>query len=238
MELPADSVRSVEAIEGAQVTERGEVRFPDPNRTRYFYTPSGMMLKAGEGYFSQKELVFSSVAYGITDNLSIVGGAVIPAWFAGTSGLNVIAGLKFGGTVIEDRLHLAIGAETLVLPAVVQGVTAGGGLLFGTATFGNRDAHFSIAAGKPFFFSSGGTGAGDFIVTVSGNLRVAKSVALVTENWFMPSAGTTTVILAPGVRIMGEKIAVDIGGVWLLVNGSSVTAGIPIPWLDFTYNFG
>lgn len=30
---------------------KGEFRFEDPNRTRYLYVPTGMMLKAGDGGF-------------------------------------------------------------------------------------------------------------------------------------------------------------------------------------------
>ena len=46
--------------------------------TRYLYAPTAIPLEKGTGYFSQKELVMSSVAYGLTDNISVLGGTPLP----------------------------------------------------------------------------------------------------------------------------------------------------------------
>jgi len=40
--------------------------------------PRAIPLEKGTGYFSQKELVMSSVAYGLTDNISVLGGTPLP----------------------------------------------------------------------------------------------------------------------------------------------------------------
>ena len=115
MELPPSSVRTVVADTSVKVDASGELRNRDPNRTRYFYSPSAHMLRRGEGYISQKELFFTSVAYGITDNIGIIAGSVLPAWFGGNNGMNFIFGVKAGGTITE-YFHLPGGAQTLVLP--------------------------------------------------------------------------------------------------------------------------
>ena len=240
MELPSASVRTITSDERVKVDGRGELRSSDPSRTRYFYSPSGFMLRQGEGYFSQKELFFSSVAYGVTDNISVLAGSVLPAWLAGPYGMNFIIGAKGGGQVAPG-IHLAAGLETLMLPNI--GFGGGGmqpvfaGFLFGTATIGSEDTHMSVSLGRPFFLSQfGSANLFQVIATVSGSARLNKHVALVSENWIIPSSTSTMGLVSGGVRLMAGRIAVDVGGIWMVSTFGS--SAIPLPWLDFTYNFG
>ncbi|MFY0565909.1 hypothetical protein ACN28E_18960 [Archangium lansingense] len=237
LELPARQVKSIVAERNAQVRDNGEIWFQDPNRTRYLYAPSGMMLRQGEGYFSQKELFFSSINYGLTDHITLQAGAVLPAWLI-DGGFNLIGGVKVGASV-GDKLHLAVGAQGLVLP----GLSGGGfgstvGFLFGTATYGTPDAHLSVALGKPFMLSNNQDAISPYyIVAVSGNVRVTQRLALVTENWLVPNldvnlGGELPMLNSLAVRIFGESWAVDLGAI--RVPGTI----IPIPWVDFAYNFG
>ncbi|WP_375772440.1 hypothetical protein NR798_16640 [Archangium gephyra] len=237
MELPARQVKDITVERNAQVRENGEIWFQDPNRTRYLYAPSGMMLRQGEGYFSQKELFFSSMSYGLTDHITVQAGAVLPAWLLGAPGFNFIGGVKVGGSV-GDRLHLAVGAQGLFLPGF--GGTTGGavGFVFGTATYGTADAHLSLGLGKPFTLFNGGGGLDSSVIgTLSGNVRLSQRVALVTENWLLASSGVSVngqlpMLNSLAVRLFGESWAVDLGGIY--VPGFP----IPVPWLDFSYNFG
>jgi hypothetical protein len=241
LELPAEMVKSVEAETRAQLRANGEVWFQDPNRTRYFYAPSGMMLRGGEGYFSQKELLFSSMNYGLTDNITLQAGAVVPAWLV-PNGFNLIGGVKVGGSV-TDKLHLAVGAQALILPGLMwssPSAPAAAGFVFGTATYGTPDAHVSVAAGTPFLFQKGeDVLSGHIVTTLSGNLRLTRGLALVTENWLLPTVyepgdRSLPMFNSLGVRIFGEHWAVDIGAIRV----PQLPVFVPIPWLDFTYNFG
>lgn len=242
MEIASSSVKSVRVNERITADAKtGELREGDPNRTRYFYSPSAHMLKAGEGYFSQKELLFSSVAYGVTDNISVLAGAVLPFWFMGNgSGFNFIFGAKAGGEVAPG-VHLAAGAETLMLPGFGYSSSPSmlfAGFLFGTATFGDEEQHLSVSVGRPFFFSRFGSGApAELIATLSGSIRVHKHVALVTENWLIPSSTMTVGFFSGGLRLMAGRIAVDLGAI-VPATSTYGASPIPLPWLDFTYNFG
>jgi hypothetical protein len=235
MEIAASAVKSVEEEKRAQVRASGELWFQDPNRTRYLYVPSAFMLRADEGYFSQKELVFSSLSYGLTDNITLQAGAIIPAWFAPDGqGLNFIGGIKVGGSLSEN-FHLAGGAQALVLPGIFGGSVAGGGLLFGTATYGTPDAHVSVAGGIPFLLGNNLNVSNLLILTVSGNIRMGQGTALVTENWILPAVQFNQelpMLNSLALRFFGTNWAVDVGAV--RVPGSA----IPLPWLDFAYNFG
>jgi hypothetical protein len=244
LDLPRSSIRALEREEGA-VVKGGAVWFQDPNRTRYFYAPSAMTLRAGEGYFSQKELAFSAVAYGVTDHITVLAGSALPLWFVPDGyGINFVGGVKVGFQAMEN-LHLAAGAESLVLPIFGDGSGSsfgggsgmlGAGFVFGTGTFGTRDQHLSLAVGKPFLFYGSSSLVGDVIVVASGSLRVLPNLSLITENWIFPTGsignGEIPMLNSAGIRIMGNRLAADVG--LIRIPGTPV----PMPWLDFTYNFG
>lgn len=237
MQLARRGIRDIKIEEGVQVSSTGQLWFRDANRTRYFYSPSAMMLRKGEGYFSQKELLFSSVAYGLTDNVTVLAGSMLPLWLIGTNGFNFIGGIKVGGS-ITDTFHLAGGAETMFVPSFGG---FGFGFVFGGATLGDADRHVTVNVGKPFSLGNSGSYLGDALATVNGNLRLGSHFALVTENWLMPSFFTSTprlfMINSFGGRIMGERWAVDLAVI--RIDGFNSNGGfIPLPWVDFTLNFG
>lgn len=240
--VPAAQVTAIDPDRGTVVNPDGELWFEDPHRTRYFYGPSGFMLRKGQGDFSQKELLFSTVSYGVLDNLSLQVGTVAPAWFFGVQGINGIFAVKVGGRVMS-RLNVCGGAQTLFLP-FMWGSSGPqfAGLAFGCATVGSPDAHFTVSAGVPFLLNPSASVSSGFITTLSGNLRVGRNIALVTENWFVvPDVSRTQLDAFTanvfGVRFMGQRIAVDLGAMWFVTTRTGLLTPIPIPWLDFTFNF-
>lgn len=221
--VPAASIARIELAKAGQT----EVRSKDPNRTRYLYSPSGFMLKKGEGYVSQTELIVTSVAYGLTDWLTVGVGSSIPFLFV-DEGINLIGTVKLGFDVGE-YVHLVAGAQSLWLPTLDAGTTAG--VAFGTVTLGTPDLHLGVSAGPVFVAGDEANEVGDILVSISGNVRVSERIALVSENWFLPQSDNAYA-LSGAVRFIGQRLAVDAG--LIFVEG----AEIPIPWLDFTFNFG
>ena len=113
------------------------------------------------------------------------------------------------------------------------------GFVFGTATYGTPDAHLSLAVGAPFVFAENADAfTRPFITTLSGNLRVSQRLALITENWLVPTLNQQNAVVdflmfnSLALRIFGERWAVDVGAIRVPYWAT------PIPWLDFTYNFG
>jgi len=222
MVIPAASILRVDVAKPGQA----EVHSPDPNRTRYLYSPTGFMLKGGEGYLSQTELLLTSVYYGVTDNLTLGIGTAIPFLFV-HDGANLTGTVKLGGS-LGDYLHVAAGVQGFWLPGVDTGTTAG--FLFGTVTLGTPDLNLGVSAGPPFVAGTAGNDVGKVLMSVSGNARLTEHVALVTENWFAP-ASDTGYALGFAVRFIGQRLGVDAGLVF--VEG----ADVPVPWLDFTWHF-
>src|SRR3954468_13872547 len=76
-------------IPNSRVSELSEVKasdmhgneywFPDPNRTRLFFSPTARMLKQGEGYYSNTYVFLQNFAVGSSNNFTLGGGmSVLP----------------------------------------------------------------------------------------------------------------------------------------------------------------
>lgn len=230
------------------LTKSGEVWFQDPNRTRYLYGPSAMMLKKNELYFSQNELILSTLNWGVTDWLGVQIGGAIPLWFIPPlpQGFNLLLAIKGGGS-LTDTIHLATGLQALWLPGQVLTTRSSVpviGLWFATATYGTPNAHVTASFALPFNLAALGTATpvlASPIVTLSGNYRLTRAVSLVSENWLITGFSTTNnshVMIVPSlaVRVMGEHVAADIGLI-VLASDRGVLVPVPLPWLTFTYNF-
>lgn len=196
--------------------------FENPNQTRLFFAPTGQMLKKGEGYFSDYEVFFPGVAYGMTDNVSIGGGvSLIPG--AGTDQLVYVTPKV--GVSLAPRINAAIG----VIAATVPDEDAFGAI-YGVGTFGDGNASFT--AGIAYGFA-GSDVSSEFAVLLGGEKRITRRVALVTENYFVPSSLGQPVV-SGGVRLMSEKLTVDLA-MFNLLGDDFVFPGLP--WVSFVYKF-
>lgn len=224
---PPGAQGSYRALRGSR---RAEV-IPS-HRTRYLYAPTAMPLRKGEGYFSQKELIFSAAAFGVTDQLSMLVGSIVPAlMFGGAEGANGILAVKYAWKPGE-RLHVALATEVLVLPG---GEVAGlGGAVM---TFGGYHDHLSLLAYAPYSLNGNTFKTGSFLFTVAGALRTGRRWALLTENWLVglgdaDSGGEAVVVGSLGLRRFGLDHAFD----FALVGISGV--GFGFPWVDWTFSWG
>lgn len=220
--LAIGSVTGVQYV-SADRMRGGEYWFPNPNSTRLFFAPSGRMLERGDGYVSDYEVFFPGLAYGLTDNVSIGGGvSLIPA---GLDQELFYITPKIGGEVREN-VNLAVGA--LVVGGIPDEATVG--IVYGVGTFGPPDA--SITAGLGYGFA-GTTIASNPVAMLGGELRVARRVSLVTENYVIVKTNSANPLFSYGVRLMGEKMTVDLA----LFNTSGSGTGIGFPFVDFVFKF-
>ena len=197
----------------------GQYWSPNPNSTRLFFAPSGQMLKKGEGYFADYELFFPGFAYGVTDNISVGGGvSLFP------TGLDEQVyyftpkvGMSFG-----DQAHVSAGL-------LLAGTTGGtGGIGYSAGTFGNGDA--SVTGGVGYGFA-GGKIESKPLAMLGGEKRISRRVALVTENYLLPTS-EDNLIYSFGLRFIGEKLTTDLA--LFNVAGSGI---IGLPYVDFVFRF-
>lgn len=215
--VPRDDVASVERLRGRIVA--GEFRHADPNYSRLLYAPTGYPLRQGEGYVADHWLFFPSIAAGITDHFSLMGGLTLfpgvapedQMWYGAPR-----IGTRFeGGAVSVGTLLFGVDDETV-------------GVAFGMASFGPPDASLSVGIGKPYAEPEL---ADVLVIGVGGIKRLSDSAAFVMENWVVIE-GEAHLILGPGIRFFGDRLAGDFAV--LVPEGAD---GV-IPWLSLTYNFG
>jgi len=222
-----------------------------------------MPMKPKTGYISQKELLFSAVAYSPTQDVSFLVGTSVPfailsAIYVDPSPLLGIAGFRYG-TKVHENLYMGAGIEAFLIAGESVSIP------FVNATYGNPEQHITIG---------GGVGLRNFEVDqaqlapffVSAYQRISPSLAFITENWLLTSPsynyvstdGTESycdpyyydncemqydwgqldlemVASSIGVRFISTKFTTDIG----LINVFGPYGDyVPIPWLDVSWYFG
>jgi len=73
VEIPMDKIQTIKEINLTNF-KNGKYWFPNPNATRYLFSPSAFNLRRGEGYYQNTMLTLNSFNVGLTDNISIGGG--------------------------------------------------------------------------------------------------------------------------------------------------------------------
>ena len=225
VKVPRASIVSIEKHH-ASVFSR-----PDPNYTRLMFAPTGRPLRRGDAYFFNHYVFFPGMAYGLTDHFTLSGGvSVLPGVGLNEQLLSVAP--KFGLYTSGD---VALSAGVLYMRIEDDA----GGMAFVVGTKGSPDKSFTCGIGLGYIAAEGEDV--DFaehpVLLLGGNIRLSKSMALVSENWLI-TGGDFKLDQQPlglALRFLGTKIAVDAGAI---IVGEVLKEGFPIPWLSFVYNFG
>jgi len=223
-----ENIKEMESVLPVKMVE-GKYWFDNPQATRYFYSPNGYGLKAGEGYYQNIWVLFNSFAVGVTDYISI-GAGVIPLFlFAGESTPMWITP-KFSIPLKKDAFNIGGGA---LLGAVLGEDDAGFGILYGLATLGSRDNNVTFGMGYGY---AGGDWAKSPMFNFNGMFRTGARGYFITENYYISGEETNVMLISLGGRQIIKKAGLDYG---LFIPFSSDMEGfIAIPWLGITIPFG
>ena len=140
VEIPASKLRKMHVARGRMV--RGEYWQPDPNKTRLFFSPTARAVGHGQGYAGTFLIVLPFVAVGVSDYLTLAGGAPIlfgamkPAYFAPKLTLTE-----------TPRASFAIGTLAF-LPDGPR--TESVGIAFGVVTLGDTDNAVTAGIGHGY----------------------------------------------------------------------------------------
>lgn len=205
----------------------GTYWFPNPNDTRLFFAPTARCLKGGEGYFADYYLFFPMLAYGITDNITIAGGASIFPWIGIEHNIFYLmpkVGFDFG-----EKLNLAVGALIVKPPSFDDETEPFIGICYGVGTVGS--ANSNLTGGIGFGFVDWEFEDSPFLM-LGAQHRVSRRMSLVTENWMSP--GFDQPLVSLGFRFFGEKLSADLG----FLNTIGDDMMFPgIPYIDFVIKF-
>jgi hypothetical protein len=220
LQVPFDRITSIQELNASSM--KGNVYWaPNPRPTNYFFWPSAINLKKGEGYFQNNMLFLNSVHYGVTDNISIGGGLEFISLFSGTPILFFSPKISFPA---GKNFHAGGGLLLVTIPE-----EGSAGFLYGSTTVGTTEHNLSGSLGFGF---AGGEFSTTPLVNISGMTRVSRKLMLMSENWIIPVPDEiTAAAFSFGVRFLGDKIAADVGLVY------SPQVGTPFPIAGFSVKF-
>lgn len=221
------NIKKMELINPMKMKE-GQYWFDNPQATRYFYSPNGYGLKAGEGYYQNIWVLFNSFAVGVTDNISI-GAGMIPLFFFGESTPMWITP-KFSIPVKSDKFNFGGGA---LIGTVLGEENAGFGILYGLVTSGSKDNNVTFGMGYGY---AGGDWAKSPMLNFNGMFRIGARGYFITENYFINAADANVLLISLGGRQIIKNAGLDYG--LLLPFSSEMDQFIAIPWLGITIPFG
>lgn len=236
------NISKIEKIQEEQIKD-GNFWYPNPNATRYLFAPSAFNLKKGEGYYQNTWMAFNQVSYGFTDNFTC-GVGVIPFFLFGSavgrySPMWVTPKFTFGKE--KKKVNFSAGAIAFFLPFAQADVRGSVGILYGTATFGNRDKNISTGLGWGFARSDGKGVIGKRpTLNISGMYRISKQSYLVSENWFASFGDDDFVggigAFSAAYRLATKNITLDVG-LFAFVT-SEFNGYVGYPWLGVLLPFG
>lgn len=207
--------------------------------TRYLFAPSAIPLKKGEGYYQNIMILMNGFRYGVTNNVSVGGGIIMPIGF--------YADMKYGRE-ISKNVHVAGGG---MLISTLLGVGLGVGCGFGSVTVGDRWTNATFTMGFGAVMNDGDWNATKRpILNFSGMWKVTQGFSLVTENYFIPVTSYEYTNgyysnpqithhyrpqLSAGFRIGSGKHTFDVAGMSLgdLTQGNVYV----IPYFSYAYHF-
>jgi hypothetical protein len=223
--LPRSAIAELRAVSARDI-HNGEYWFPNPNATRLFFAPTGRMLRAGEGYYSNTLLVLNGVAGGLTDHVTL-GGTVtlIPGT---TEQLGYLTPKV--GVFASDNVNVAVGGLLGFTTISDESAPRNFGFLYSVATVGSSDANATAGLGWGYADSRL---ARTPALLLGGAVRMSRRTAFITENYFASSSNASGAFLSYGVRFFGEKLSVDLA----LVNSVKDPIFPGIPFVSFSVGF-
>ncbi len=225
--IPLEEVKSLRLIrgEGDLSDFSEETPYDNASRVRYFLSPSGYGLKAGEAYYQNSYLVANLFHVGITDNFSIGGGFDLLSVSQGEPNFMIMP--RFSLEIAEE-LHASVGFSYLHVISWDFGVGYG----FGNLTIGSDLSNITVGAGYGFN-TEGGDPIG--MLTLAGTYPLSRRVSFLTENYFAFSDGSTEFIASYGLRFQADRLSADVG----LFNNDDIaqTLAIGIPYVGFAVAF-
>ncbi len=219
-EIPRSNIESVERL---VVGPNGSYMRTDPNVSRLFFAPTGRAISQGSGYFSDYEILFPFLAYGVTDFLTLSGGfSLIP----GLS--NQLFYFSAKARLVHLKvLDLSVGYLYAGLPT--SGQSSSLSLPFASATVGSDLTSLTVGYGLVGLNTSSSG-----MMMIGGEAQLSNNFALLSENW-VPLGGSL-VVYSFGVRFFGDHLAADFG---LFGVSNTSRSGFPfLPWIGFAYNWG
>ena len=213
-------------------TKDGTYWLDNPQATRYFWSPNGYNLKAGEGYYQNVWILFNQAVYGITNHFS-AGVGVMPLFLFAGAPTPVWITAKYSLPVVENKFNLGAGALAGTVIGVEDEDNTSFGILYGIATIGSKDKNLNIGLGWGF---AEGEIAKNPTLNISGMIRTGPKGYLMTENYIIGTPEETLVVTMVGGRSIIRRVGLDYGLIFPFAQ--EMDGLLAIPWLGLSIPFG
>lgn len=220
-------IRDIKALEVLE-EKNDQLWLPNPQSSRYFWSPSSYGLKTEEGYYQNVWVLFNQVSYGFTDHFT-VGLGTVPLFLMGGEATPVWVTPKLSFPVIKNKFNMGAG----VIAGTLWGEDESSfGIAYGIGTLGDRNANVTLGAGWAFADNELNK---NVIINASGLLRVSDKTYLIAENYFFTADRDVVVLSLIGARTVWSKLSLDYGLV-LPLNAFDESF-MAIPWLGLVLPF-
>jgi hypothetical protein len=240
--LALDKIERIERYTGG-FYKNGRYWISNPHSTRYFWAPSALPLRKGEGYYQNAYVFVNSASVGVTDHFTMGGGFVLNPTFRDWQVLFLTPKISF-----PSQSNVTFGAGLIAvgvfnkqynydyqtgqeLPSRIKANL--GGITYGNVTFGGVERNASIGLGWGF---TNENVASQPVLNVSYMSRIGRKMGFVTENWIIIPGGRGggISILSGGIRFFSDRTAIDLA----LLVPAGLDTFIAIPYVDFVLKFG
>ncbi|MCH2450521.1 MAG: hypothetical protein MK198_10285 [Gracilimonas sp.] len=168
--IQRSNIKMMEQVDPDQLKD-GKYWHENPQSTRYLISTNAFGLRKGEGYYQNTWIFFNNVNFGVTDHISL-GGGLVPTFLFGSGSMPVWIMPKISIPIANESVHIAAGG---LFGGVLGEVHTGLGLVYGTATVGNRDNNLSLGLGYGY---ADGRWADIPLINVKGMYRLSKNMFL------------------------------------------------------------
>ncbi len=224
----ADVISMADVAEGTlsqslnPVSSRANKSILDPNRSpqssRYFFAPSALPMKLGEGY-AHANWLSANVTNQVSDNF-MLGGALSLVGFGATIKASARLGDNVYGSIGGMRLWGFADLGPTFFPYI-------------NLTSGDHNSHFSVALAALSF-----DGEVSPMINFSACKEINPRIWLMTENYYFtdPMLFSEQVLLSFGGR-WWSVTKNSLGEVALMLMITEDGAALPIPWFGKTWPF-
>jgi hypothetical protein len=194
------------------------------NHCRLLVAPTARSLPEDKGYINLAGIIFPNFGYGITDELMIRGG-ITPFTISGNIlyfGLGQLQVAQYGdlsvagGILLTDMTGNARNWENTFYG-------------YGVVSYGSDIAAIHAAFGGGYSSTRESSTA---VFMIGGELKIARTTKLITENWIVAESGSAAYSLA--IRIFGSALTGELGGV-IVTDLRTFKIGSVVPWIGITF---
>jgi len=218
---------------------------PQSSPSRYFTAPSAVPIERGTGYISQKELMVTQLAYGLTDHLSLMGATSIPFATQGPLGVLGITGTLPLGDHLDIGAGVAYGGKKTFYSYAMHGMhgVAPHAMITASWPWWNLTFATGFAAGTVDRYDDSWEVKNFIPSALAAQARITERFLIVAETWFVLRS------MGEGYQGLGVRYSphtrpwtIDVGVLSVLLTDTEkfpwVGPGYMAPYLDFSYDFG